>query len=60
MGRLKEYDITVNFTTSWDVTVKAADVEEAMEKAEDIAIEDFADTFSSLGPSDFVAEAQEP
>ena len=60
MAKSKEYNVTVNFTTAWDVTVSAKDTQEAMEKAEEKAIEDFAYEFSFLRPSDFTAEAQEP
>lgn len=60
MAKSKQYNVTVNFTTAWNVEVSASDAQEAMEKAEEKAIEDFAYEFSFLRPSDFTAEAQEP
>ena len=59
MARTKEYEVVVNFTVSWYVTVEAKDRQEAMELAEESAREDFDESFGSLEPSDFYAEAQE-
>ena len=58
----KKYSISVVFTTTIDVNVKAEDLDEAMGKAEDKASKEFENLLNEgyLGTSDFTCEAQEP
>lgn len=58
----KKYSIPVVFTTTIDVNVKVEDLDDAMDKAEYKASEEFEKLLNEgyLGTSDFTCEAQMP
>lgn len=59
---MKEYIISVNFTTTYEVTVEAEDETEARDFAGTQATEIFREELDEglLGVSDFICEPQEP
>lgn len=59
---MKTYTIDVLFSTSISVEVRAKDKDDAMDKAEYKAAEEFRDLLDKgmLGTSDFFCEAQIP
>ena len=58
----EEYEIKVVFSITLSETVRASNLNEAMESAEELAYEDFYNDFygAYISPSDFACEVLEP